>query len=122
MKRDNLLLQRTAVGMAGKETIMKMVTIVCRETLEDYVLLLFTNLGIKGYTVVSGTGGSGKAGAVSGTHGWSDRNTLFLVALDDDQMAPLINAVKEFHAAQTAEQDGREVPLKMFLQPCELIL
>ena len=35
---------------------MKMLTIVCREKYEDDVLVLFSNLGVKGYTVMSGAG------------------------------------------------------------------
>lgn len=31
---------------------MKMLTIICREQFEDEVLVLFKDLGIKGYTVM----------------------------------------------------------------------
>ncbi len=101
---------------------MKMLTIVCREEFDDYVLLLFTELGITGYTVMPGAGGSGKTGAVSGTHGWTDRNTLFMVVLADAEMATLVAGMKELRARLVEEQSGREIPLKAFLQPCELIL
>jgi hypothetical protein len=101
---------------------MKMLTIVCREEFDDYVLLLFTELGITGYTVMPGAGGSGKTGSVSGTHGWTDRNTLFMVVLADAEMATLVAAMKELRARLVEEQSGREIPLKAFLQPCELIL
>ena len=33
---------------------MKMLTLVCRENLEDYIRLLFTDLEIKGCTVITG--------------------------------------------------------------------
>ena len=66
---------------------MKMLTIICREEFEDFVRLVLNDLEIKGYTVMSGTSGSGETGAVSGKHGWTDRNTLFMVILDDAQMA-----------------------------------
>jgi hypothetical protein len=46
---------------------------------------------------------------------------IFLVALDDAQMARLVTAVKELHARIVEEQYGLEVPLKGFLQPCEVI-
>ena len=45
---------------------MKMLTIVCREKFEVDVLVLFSNVGVTGYTVMSGAGGSGETGAVSG--------------------------------------------------------
>jgi nitrogen regulatory protein P-II len=110
------------VGVAKKETIMKMLTIVCREKFKEEMLVLFGTLGIKGYTVMSGAGGSGETGTVSGTHGWTDRNMLFLVALDNDPMARLVNAVKKLHADLVTEHGGHEVALKVFLQPCEVIL
>ena len=101
---------------------MKMLTLVCREDLEDYIRLLFNDLEIKGYTVITGAGGSGETGVVSGRHEWTDRNTLFIVTLDDVRMAALANALKGLHARLIEEQPGLEVPLKAFLQPCEAIL
>ena len=101
---------------------MKMLTIVCREEFDDFVLLVFIDLGVKGYTMMSGASGSGETGAVSGRRGWTDRNTLFMVTLEDAQMAALVSAMKGFRARLTEEQHGVEVPLKAFLQPCEVIL
>ena len=47
---------------------------------------------------------------------------LFLVALNDDQVAPLVTAMKELRVRLMEENFGLEVPLKAFLQPCELVL
>ena len=47
---------------------------------------------------------------------------LFLVVLDDAQMAALVIAVKELHVSLVAEHTGLEVLLKALLQPCEVIL
>ena len=101
---------------------MKMLTIVCREKFEVDVLVLFSNVGVTGYTVMSGAGGSGETGEVSGKRGWRDCNMLFLVALNDDQVAPLVTAMKELRVRLMEEHFGIEVPLKAFLQPCELVL
>jgi hypothetical protein len=101
---------------------MKMLTIICREKFKEKVLVLFATRGIKGYTVISGAGGGGATGTVSGTHGWTDRNNLFLAALDNDQMATRVTTVKELHAKLVTEHSGNEVALKVFLQPCEVIL
>ena len=100
---------------------MKMLTTVCREKFDVNVIALFNKLGIKGYTVVSGAGGSGHRGE-AGKHGWTDHNTLFLVALDDAQMTTLVSAVKELHLRLVAENGGMEIALKVFLHPCEVIL
>lgn len=103
---------------------MKMLHIVSGEKLEEEVLALFQNLGIKGYTMIKGVGGSGQTGTVSGTGGAIDRNTLFMVALEDGHihMTQVVNAVKEIHAKHVRGCRGLEIPLKVFLQPCEVIL
>jgi nitrogen regulatory protein PII len=100
---------------------MKMVTIICRERLQDAVVTLLNDLGVKGYTVTSGLGGLGQTGAVS-AHNWIDRNVSFMVALEDPYVPFLTNAVKQLYARLRQKQSGEEVPLKVFLQPCELIL
>ena len=97
---------------------MKMLTIVCREQFEDEVLVVFHTLGITGYTVIHGVGGSGETGAVSVTHTASDRNKLLLVALDDDWMATLVQAVRELQTKLVEDSLGHPVPFKAFLQPC----
>ena len=101
---------------------MKMLTIICREEFKDVLLGVFATQGIKGYTAIHGVEGSGVTGTVPGTHVWTDRNMLFLVALDNDQMATLVTAVKQLRAELVIENSGREVALKIFLQPCEVIL
>jgi hypothetical protein len=103
---------------------MKMLKIVCGAKFEEEILAMFKNLGIKGYTVISGVGGSGQTGTVSGTGSSTDRNTLFMVALEDDHvhMTQVLNAVREIHARHVHGYRGLEIPLKVFLQPCEVIL
>ncbi|MBI3355160.1 MAG: hypothetical protein HY038_00005 [Nitrospirae bacterium] len=103
---------------------MKMLNIVCGEKLEDEILTLFKDLGIKGYTVISGVGGRGQTGTVSGTGGSTNRNTMFMVALEDDHihMTQVLKAVREIHTRHVHGYHGLEIPLKVFLQPCEVIL
>ena len=101
---------------------MKMLTIVCREQYEDEVLIIFGALGITGYTVIHGVGGSGETGAVSVSFTKSERNKLLLVALDDDRMAMLVQAVRELQTTLVKDQLGHPVAFKAFLQPCELIV
>ncbi|HLZ35814.1 MAG TPA: hypothetical protein VKP13_17565 [Nitrospira sp.] len=101
---------------------MKMLTIVCREQFEDEVLVVLKALSITGYTVVHAVGGSGETGAVSVTHTSSGGNKLFLVALDDDRMPALVQAVKLLQGRLVEESLGHPVPFKAFLLPCELIV
>jgi hypothetical protein len=101
---------------------MKMLTLVCGEKIEDRVLLLLNKIKISGYTVISGVGGKGQTGTMSG-RGWIDpHNTVYLIVLDDTPMSSLVNAVKELHARLVEDHEGRAVPLKVFLQPCEQIV
>jgi nitrogen regulatory protein PII len=101
---------------------MKMLAIMCREQFEDEVLALFGTLGITGYTVIHRVGRSGETGAVSLTHPSSARNRLLRVALDDDRMATLVQAVRQLQARLVQAQSGYPVPFKAFLQPCEPVV
>jgi nitrogen regulatory protein PII len=101
---------------------MQMLTIMCREQFEDEVLALFSALGITGYTVIHGVGGSGETGARSVTHAGFDRNKLLLVALEEERMQALVQAVRDLRAALVKEHLGHPVPFKAFLQPCEPIV
>lgn len=100
---------------------MKMVTIICRENLAGSVVQVLNDYGIKGYTVTTGLGGRGKTGTVS-EHSWTDRNVSFMVALEDQQVTPTANAMKQLYMNLLEANHGEEVPLKVFLQPCEVIL
>ena len=101
---------------------MKMFTIVCRERLKDEVLVFFKDQGIPGYTMINEAGGSGRMGEVSGTHGWRDRNTMFMIALEDGQIPSLVGAVTALHARLVQENSHIQVPFRAFLQPCEVIV
>jgi hypothetical protein len=62
---------------------MKMLHIVFGKRFEGEIVALFKELGIKGYTVISGVGGSGVTGTVPASNSLTnhDTNTLFMVAL-----------------------------------------
>ena len=100
---------------------MKMLTIICRENLEGSVGQVLNGLGVKGYTVTAGLGGRGQTGIVS-EHSWTDRNVSFMVALEDQQVTPAANAIKQLYMKLLEANHGEEVPIKVFLQPCEVIL
>jgi nitrogen regulatory protein PII len=100
---------------------MKMMTIICRENLESTILQILNNLGVKGYTVMAGLGGRGQSGSVS-EHSWNDRNVSFMLALEEEQATSVANAVKQMYVKLLESTPGEEVPLKVFLQPCDVIL
>ncbi|NOU10720.1 MAG: hypothetical protein HOO98_11975 [Nitrospira sp.] len=107
---------------------MKMLHIVCGKKLEDEILAMFKKVGIKGYTVISGVGGSGVTGTVSDANHSADpdanTNTLFMVALGYEAtfLPQIVAALKELRAQHIQGHDDREIPLKVFLQPCEIII
>jgi nitrogen regulatory protein PII len=100
---------------------MKMLTIICRDTLEGKVRRLLNDRNVKGYTVASGLGGKGQTGSVS-EHSWAERNVSFMIALEDEHVAALTEALKQLYVKLLEANHGEEVPLKVFLQPCEVIL
>lgn len=105
---------------------MKMLHIVCGKRLEGEIVAMFKELGLKGYTVISGVGGSGVTGTIpasnsSNSHG---ANTLFMVALGYEAafLPQIVAALKELRAKHIQGHDDREIPLKVFLQPCEIVI
>ena len=98
-----------------------MLTIICRDSLEGEVRRLLKDLDVKGYTVASGLGGKGQTGSVS-EHAWTDRNVSFMLAIEDQQVTALASSIKHLYMKLLEVNDGKEIPLKVFLQPCEVIL
>lgn len=54
----------------------------------------------------------------------TDTNTLFMVALGYEStfLPQIVAALKELRAKYIQGHDDREIPLKVFLQPWEIIL
>jgi hypothetical protein len=45
-----------------------------------------------------------------------------MVALEDQHVPALADAIKQLYVRVLEANHGQEVPLKVFLQPCEVIL
>ena len=105
---------------------MKMLHIVCGKRFEDEIIAMFKDLGLKGYTMISGVGGSGVTGSVPASNSLLNHNTntLFMVALGYESafLPQIVAALKELRAKHIQGHDDREIPLKVFLQPCEIII
>ena len=104
---------------------MKMLHIVCGKRFEEEVIAIFQEQGLKGYTVISGVGGSGVTGTVSGSDTTGhDSNTMFMVALDYESifLPEILAALKAMRAKHVQGHLNHEIPLKVFLQPCEIII
>lgn len=101
---------------------MKMLTIICRERLQDEVLMFLEGEGIRGYTIIRGAAGGGVTGKVSGLHGASDRNQVFLIVLDDSSADELLKAVKHFHATLVQHNQREKVAFRAFVQSCDTVV
>ena len=101
---------------------MKMLTIICRESLEDEVIALLTTEHVEGYTVISKVTGVGATGAVPRLHSWAGLNTLLLAVVSDDQLSKVVAGLRSLHDQLVQDRRGHEVPLKLFIQPCEMVL
>ncbi|MDH4082463.1 MAG: hypothetical protein OEV99_14770 [Nitrospira sp.] len=107
---------------------MKMLHIVCGKRFEEEILAMFKTLGIKGYTVIAGVGGRGVTGTVPASDTSPDHhantNTLFMIALGYEStfLPEIVAALKEIRAKHIQGDPDREIPLKVFLQPCEIII
>ncbi|OQW32824.1 MAG: hypothetical protein A4E19_05570 [Nitrospira sp. SG-bin1] len=105
-----------------------MLHIVCGKRFEDEIIVLLKKMGIKGYTVIPGVGGSGVTGTVTGANSAGEHNdktnTLFMIALGYEStfLPEIVSALKELRAKHIQGHDDREIPLKVFLQPCEIII
>ena len=84
---------------------MKMLTIICRNTLEADIRRLLNDFQVDGYTVTSGLGGKGQTGSVS-EHNWMERNVSFMTALEDHQVAALADAVKKLYVKLLEANQG----------------
>ena len=105
---------------------MKMLHIVCGKRFEEEIIAMFKELGLKGYTIISGVGGSRVTGTVSGSDASTSHgtNTLFMLALDYETifLPDILAALKGIRAKHVQGHPDREIPLKVFLQPCEIII
>lgn len=100
---------------------MKMLTLICREQLQDEVLMFLDSQGIFGYTMMRGAAGGGETGRVTGLHGALDRNHVFLIVLDDSSMQRLLEEIKHFHATLVEQNKRQKIPLKVFVQSCDVV-
>ena len=101
---------------------MKMLTIIFRANLEDEMQVLLAGEGITTYTLIRGVAGSGEAGKVSGGRDRGDHNNLLTIVLDEGPMTRLAEAVKLLRGRLGEENPRFKVPLKAFMQTCEMVV
>lgn len=99
---------------------MKILIIVCRDSMISDLELLLQSNGVTAYTILSNVMGKGVTGRVYGTFLNPDINAIIFAVLPSDQADRAASALKLAHAARKqTSHDDKPIPLKVFSFPCE---
>jgi hypothetical protein len=101
---------------------MKIVLIICRESLEEDILVLLNEHSVKGYTKIEGVSGSGETGIAGESFFSPGANTIILTALNDDHCRCVVTELKTFQSKLAEQQHGAKIPLRLFVLPCEQLI
>jgi nitrogen regulatory protein PII len=101
---------------------MKMLLIVFRESLEEEILGLLKELGVKAFTEVHEVAGSGETGSALHSFTWPGVNSMILAALPEDHLKRVVEGLKAFRDQRVKQQHGAKIPLRVFVLPCELVV
>lgn len=105
---------------------MKMLLLIYRQSLDHELRVLFQELGVKGFTEAPKVFGIGEAGSAFSSSGpaadWPGYNAMILAAMEDEQAKTVVASPKNFSNHLANRQNGRKVPMRVFLLPCERVL
>ncbi len=101
---------------------MKMLIIVFRDSLEEEMLRLLKELGVKSFTMLSKVAGAGDTGSVFHSYDWPVTNTMVLTALSEDQLGVVVTGLHAFRDQLSQRQHGASIPLRAFTLPCDQII
>ena len=90
---------------------MKSVFIVYNQANTERVEYMLDKLGINGFTFWENVQGRGTSTGVPhrGTHTWPEMNNALLTVVDDEQVAPLLHAVRQL------DKRNEEVGVRAFV-------
>jgi len=97
---------------------MKLVLIVFNFIYDDSVRAIIERLGIPGFTEVPRVFGTGESGKRFGTHAFPGHDTMLFTVLSEEQVALLLEQVRQFKAGLT-ERAKRHGGIKAFVLPVE---
>ena len=101
---------------------MKMLVLIFRESLEQDVLQLLEELGVKGFTEAPKLQGAGETGQTFQTFGWPGYNAMILAAMEEEQAEQVAARLKTFSQAAQQRQRVAKIPLRLFAVPCECLI
>ncbi len=93
---------------------MRLLFIICEQSIDARVMDTLTRLGAPGYTRFSGAVGSGKNGIREGTPIWPGLNSLVMSAVPEELVPDILESLERMQA----ERSGR-LALKIFSVPAE---
>jgi hypothetical protein len=111
---------QTSVWRGQGGTVMKMLTIACRDSLVDEVWAVLMKSGVKGYTLLGKAVGRGETDPSPPPLNLEGQTNLLLVVLPEKQMTQVLDGLTALH--DQLAQHRHEVPLRVFAQPCEVLL
>jgi len=99
---------------------MKILIIVCRDSMISDLEGHLQSNGVTAYTILSNVQGKGVTGRVFGTFLNPDINAIIFAVLPSDQADKAASALKTAHAERKqASHEDKPIPLKVFSFPCE---
>ena len=101
---------------------MKMLMIVFRQSLEEEIMKVLRELGVKAFTEVPSVVGAGETGIALHTFVSPQANSIVLTALADDHAAKVIAGLHAYRDTLTDRQHGAYIPLRVFSLPCDLVV
>jgi nitrogen regulatory protein PII len=101
---------------------MKMLMIVFRESLEEEILRLLKELGVKAFTELPSVVGAGEAGAAFHSFTSPGANSIVLTALSEDQTDRVVKGLHAYRDQLSQRQHGAAIPLRAFILPCEQVV
>ena len=96
----------------------KMLLIVFRDSLEDEVVEVLQTLEVKAFTELRKVDGMGEAGAAFRSLAWPGGNAMILAALSEAHADRVVKGLRAFRDKCLHQQQGKKVPLRVFVLPC----
>ena len=101
---------------------MKMLMIVFRQSLEEDIMKLLRELGVKAFTELPSVVGAGETGAAFHTFVSPQANSIVLTALTEGQAEQVVKGLLTFRDTLTDRQHGAYIPLRVFALPCDIVV
>ncbi len=98
-----------------KSVPVKMVMLIFRDSLDDDIVSLLKQSGVKAFTEMHNVEGLGETGAAFHSFTWPGRNAMILAAMPEDRADRLVKMLREFRDERVKQQHGLKFPLRVFV-------